>query len=138
MRKYTVLATLAISPGMVLGLTAEQAGLRTHALKPLQVDKKAGMGAYEVTSRIEFKRGEEIYAEGELSKHLAAALESAETSQEKVAAQERAAAAAQDLADLQAKAKQFDELQPELEVLRAKAAQFDALPPADASSKAKK
>lgn len=78
MRKYTVIAVLTIQAGAVLGLTQAQAATRSHALKPLQVDKKTGAGTYEVLQPMQFKVGEQIATDMELNKQLATMLEPAE------------------------------------------------------------
>lgn len=125
MRKYTVIAVLTIQAGAVLGLTPKQAELRKHALKPV------GKDAYEVLSPIQFKVGEEIATDAELNKALATSLESADTTKEKARASARDKAAAKDLAELQAKADQWDAIQPALAALQATAAAFALLPEQD-------
>jgi hypothetical protein len=122
MRKYTVTAVLAFPAGVVLGLNDDQAGRRKHALKPL------GKGVYETTAPVQFKVGETISTDAEVNKVLATFIEPEEATRSKAREKAKAEAAAKDLAELTAKAKAWDELQPELEQLRAKAAMFDSCP----------
>lgn len=68
MRSYTVITALGFGPGTILGLTVAQAEPRSHALKAM------GDGRYEVTSRVEFKAGEVVATDAELSKAMATAL----------------------------------------------------------------
>lgn len=130
MRKYTVSAVLGLNPGTVLGLTHQQAGPRAHALKAIKVDHKANTGVYEVISRVEFKVGEEIYTDADLNKALASSLEPEGSGKAKAAGAGKSAAAEKELAELKAKAKAWDELQPELESLQMRAALWDRLPEA--------
>lgn len=128
MRKYTVLAVFGVNPGTVLGLNAEQAARRRHALKPLEVDKKTGSGTFEVLSRVEFKIGEQIATDMELTKHLASQLEPVEDTAAKAREKARAAAAAKDLAEMKEKAARWDEFQERIEDAQRKCAAFDSLP----------
>jgi hypothetical protein len=128
MRKFTVIAALTLSAGTIVGLTAAQAKVRAHALKPVQVDKKSGMGEYQVLEPVQFKRGEQIFTDADLPKQLATYLEPEEATRARERDAKRDQADAQALAEIKAKAKAYDDLQPELEALRAKAAAYDALP----------
>lgn len=128
MRKYTVTAVAGFAAGAVLGLSDRQAAPRAHALKPLKVDKKAGFGLYETTSRVEFKVGEVIATDMELSKHMLTLLEPVEDTAARERAAAASAAAAKDLAQVREKAARWDEFQAQIDEAQAKCAAFDSLP----------
>lgn len=128
MRKHTVIAALTLQAGAIVGLTDAQASARTHALKVVQHDKKTHMGEYEVTSPVQFKAGETIFTNTELNKQLANYLEPEEATKAKAKDKAKAAAAAEELADLQAKAKEWDAVQEELIALRLFVQEVEALP----------
>lgn len=67
--KARTLATIAFGPGARLILTEGQAATRPNALR------KLGNGLYETTASVQFKAGEQIGIEGEVSKALLASLE---------------------------------------------------------------
>lgn len=131
MRKYTVLAVLAIQAGATLGLTGKQAAPRAHQLKPVKVDPRTGDGTYEVLERTEFKVGEAFATDAELNKQLATMVEPADAAKAKVKAVEKGEA--KKLAELEGKAKALDELKSEFE--RLGISSFDAL--VDVAAKAK-
>jgi hypothetical protein len=66
--KYTVIAPSIQLTSGVLALTEKQAKVRMHNLKPVK-------GGYEIVNTVQFKHGEEIGYDGDLSPEQAAALE---------------------------------------------------------------
>lgn len=129
MRSYTVLAVLTLQAGAHVTLTAKQAGVRAHALKPVKVNSKTGDGIFQVLEPVQFKVGEVIATDIELNKALASTLEPAEEARSKAQARKQAEAEAADLQVVKDKAARWDTLQPELEALQTKAALFDRVPP---------
>jgi predicted DNA-binding antitoxin AbrB/MazE fold protein len=127
MRKYTVIATLTIQAGAMVGLTKAQAAARGHALKPVDVDRK-GDGVFEVLSPVQFKAGEQIATDTELNKQLAAQLESAEDTAARNKREAKSKEQAAHFAEIEAKAKQWDDVQQELLALRKFVADIEALP----------
>lgn len=90
--KYTTIAVLSLQAGVVLGLTDAQAAPRMHALAPVP-DRKAW---YTTTAPVQFKVGEVLLCDGDLPKHLAHGVESADSEKRKAGhskAKTRAAAA---------------------------------------------
>lgn len=67
--KYTIIASITIGPGLVLGLSDAQAAARSGSLRAV------GKGKYEVTATVQFKAGEVIHTDAELPKALAEAVE---------------------------------------------------------------
>jgi cbb3-type cytochrome oxidase cytochrome c subunit len=102
--------------------------VRAHALKRRQHDKKSGMGEYEVLSPIQFKIGETIYTDADLSKQMATYLEPEEVVKDKARAKAQADAEAKSLDEIKAKAKQWDDVQEELAALRLFVQEVESLP----------
>jgi hypothetical protein len=123
MRKYTVIAVLGFPAGVVLGLSDDQAGRRKHALKPL-----GAKGVYETTAPVQFKVGETIATDAAVSKVLATFIEPEEETKAKARDKAKEASATKDLAAIAAKAKQWDDVQVELEALRGFVGEIEALP----------
>lgn len=99
--KYTVIARfLELSHGVV-GLTAEQADLRKHALK------KKGKGRYEIIAPVQFKAGEVLEFDQELPKKLATLVEPELSAKQK----KETEAKAKEAAEAEAKAKAEAEAQ---------------------------
>lgn len=99
--KYLVTAPVTLGAGAVLGLSAEQAAARGHALEAV------GDNAYRACALVHFKRGETIGYEGPLPKGLADDLEAIEKARKKSVRAEAAggqADAADGSADSQADA----------------------------------
>lgn len=80
--KYTTIAVLSLQAGVVLGLTDAQAAPRMHALAPVP-DRKAW---YTTTAPVQFKVGEVFIFDGDLPKHLAHGVESADAEKRKAGA----------------------------------------------------
>ncbi|MDI6808255.1 MAG: hypothetical protein QME66_04640 [Candidatus Eisenbacteria bacterium] len=68
MNQFKVLTALTLRTG-VLGLSPEQADARSHCLKSV------GRGRFEIKDPVQFKAGEEIGFDGEISHALAECLE---------------------------------------------------------------
>ena len=90
--KYLVTAPVTLGAGAVLGLSAEQAAARGHALETV------GDNVYRAVAPVHFKRGEAIGYEGPLPKSLADDLEAIEKARKKSAPPESAGSQA-DIAD---------------------------------------
>lgn len=146
MRKYTVIEALTLSSG-VIGLVHAQAEPRAPSLRPLEVDEKAKTGRYEVIAPVQFKAGEILWVDGDLTKALATRLqeaggrplaakpppERADKADAGLRAELKAMAkqldeAKAELAELRIKAKAWDDVQEELKALRAFPAEIEALP----------
>lgn len=69
--RYSIIATLTVHPGTVLGLSDEQARRREHAVR------RIGRGRFEVIAATQFKRGEVIECDEALPKALAELVEPA-------------------------------------------------------------
>lgn len=68
MKNITVnVQSMNVNSGQVK-LSAEQAAVRRHALRAIDVNAKTGAGVYEVLQPIQFKRGESFGFDGEISK----------------------------------------------------------------------
>jgi hypothetical protein len=88
--KYLIVSAITLNPGLVLGLSDEQAAARKHAVQPL------GKGKYEVISPVQFKAGETIHTDAELPKALANAVEQAARKNGKAAPEAPVAPSASD------------------------------------------
>lgn len=66
MKQYATVSTTAFPAGAILGLTAAQVKPRVHALREIRE------GRYEALAAVQFKAGEVIGYDGELSKAMAA------------------------------------------------------------------
>ena len=67
LKKVTVDAAFCSVGSGIVALTAQQAKVRAHNLKPVHVEKD-GAGEYEVVNLIQFKRGESFGYSGEVGK----------------------------------------------------------------------
>lgn len=99
--KYITIAVLALQAGEVLGLTDAQAAPRQHVLTPVPGRK----GWYTTTGPTQFKRGEQFLYEGDLPKHLADTVDSADGQPVKAKAKAKAKTEAQQAAEAEAQAK---------------------------------
>jgi hypothetical protein len=120
MDKYTIVAASVRLHSGVLSLTKEQAATRLHNLKAL--DK----GHYEIVQPVEFKRGETIGYDGEISKAMGEKLVRELTAKEKKAAEAKAAAEKKAAEEAEAKAKAEAEAQAKAEQEAREAAEAEA------------
>lgn len=73
MKTYVTTAIVAIAAGTIIGLDADQARARSHALKTLRPAGN-GRGVYEALTPLQFKIGETIELDAELSRAQATEL----------------------------------------------------------------